>query len=167
MTTEYELEYLLENPQESAKLVGRRILIEIKSKIRPTVDGYMHSMDPVRGSILLIHVDNDVLSSVDLIISEHIKRIIVHERYFISVDTVKSFTSRQESQVEQQDVQKNKEMMIEKLIKAKIPFEESIGSTSLTIMGYAELKSPFSSSEDLFSTNEIILSRLQSLLFDG
>jgi hypothetical protein len=72
---------LLDKPQAAAALVGRKVIVELKSSTS-SMSGYFHSMDPANGHLIIVtleNIDSDqpLLKSTHLFMSSHVKSVLV------------------------------------------------------------------------------------------
>ena len=74
------IDHLLNNPQEAVHLRGNYASVAIKSSIRPQVKGYIYTMDPVAGTLVLVNIlknpgSLEKTASIECVVAQHIKSI--------------------------------------------------------------------------------------------
>lgn len=77
---------LLSRPQDAAGLVGKKVIVEIKSTLNKSVCGYFHSMDPTCGHLSIVVLEGvgggsevPQLKSTHILMASHVKSILVVE----------------------------------------------------------------------------------------
>lgn len=92
-----EVADLIGDPKKTASLIGSSVTVEtttLKKDKVTTTSGHMYSVDPVKGSVVVINLET---RNAHVIFPEFIKSIVFNEEDKISVETMDSLLSQESS----------------------------------------------------------------------
>ena len=92
-----EVADLMGDPKKTASFIGSSVTVETttlrKDKVT-TISGHMYSVDPVKGSVIVINLET---RNAHVIFPEFIKSIVFNDEDKISVEAMDSFISQESS----------------------------------------------------------------------
>jgi len=154
--------YIFENnPLELKEYVYKEVCVEGVDEKK--VEGWVHTVDPVSGSICLATFENDKCTELNVIMGSSVKSITV-----INEDTethrahLDQLTASNEPEISEKELQIRKDRVKLWLSKNRIPFQED-SEGKLNIMDALTLEPPYQPNS-CSSANAIVLGKIQGLI---
>lgn len=163
---------LLTKPTDALELIGRKVIVETSTKFERSVCGYLYTVDPVAGHIVIVNFDNiesssPVLTSTQILTNHSVKCLLLDETEarssLVPGLLEKLFTRDSSESLTESELDERKTKVLEMIKANRLPVkEESDGS--LTIANIVVMKPPYCK-DDLVCSNDIVLGRVKSILF--
>lgn len=166
--TRFSVGDLLAKPLFATQLIGKKVLVEVRSRIEKSVCGYFQAMDPVFGHVSIVNfddieTDHPSLTSHRIIMADFVKNILTVDAEPVRFDLVDKVFKRSIELVNKEELKLRKESIVKLIGDNKLPVSHCEDG-SLIIASIVTLKPPYGL-EDLVCTNDIILARVKSILF--
>jgi len=158
------IEYLMSKPVAALELIGSRVECITISKSEKVVSGFLRTIDPVEGHLVIFDIDDQKnIQFIQIVTSRCVKELKILQRNACSLDMVNNLFSENKTELDLEELQNRKKNIMQLIKSNRLPFVEN-DDDSLLIASSATINPPYAI-DDLVCKNDIVLKRIRQIIF--